>query len=204
MPARIAASVGTLLAVVALVLVPAAQAHHTDNMFPTVTYQHYCSSETLCLSDNSTLSFFRQGSLSQTAKNLIWNTLYDLYGYPTVLTLKHENPPVYTGGAETDQVFRILAALPPTTAARTVCDDPINSAKCDQFFVNFANDYWSHQPRVVCHEIGHGLGFTHGEHAYPPKANNDNTLECMSSASNNPYVVGPHMRPQINSTYPPE
>jgi hypothetical protein len=194
----------TLLAVGAIALVPAAHAHHTDNVFPTVTYQHFCSSETYCLSDNSTLSFFRQGSLSQSAKNLIWNTLYDLYGYPTVLTLKHENPPVYSGGAETDLVFRILAALPNTTAARVVCDDVINSADCDQFFVNFATDFWSKEPHVVCHEIGHGLGFTHGRYAYPPTNDNDNTLDCMSNASDSPYRVGAHMRPQINSTYPPE
>jgi hypothetical protein len=190
----------TGLLAASLVLVPTAHAHHTDNMFKTANFQHNCSRDTYCRSDNNTLSFFREATLTQEAKNLIWNTLYDKYGYPTVLTLKHENPPVYTGGAETDLVYRINAGIWPSPA-QTVCNDPIDTIKCDQFYVNFGNDHWSQLPHVVCHETGHGLGFTHGQYAYPWKANNDNTLECMSNATNAPYVVGPHMLPQINGTY---
>jgi hypothetical protein len=67
--------------------------------------------------------------------------------------------------------------------------------------VDFGNSNWSEIPRVVCHETGHGLGFTHGQYASPWKANNDNTLECMSNSSHAPYVVGSHMLPLINSTY---
>jgi hypothetical protein len=189
-----------LVIAASLMLVPAAPAHHTDNMFQTANFPFDCSPETYCRSDNSTLSFFREASLTQEAKNLIWDTLYDKYGYPTVLTLKHENPPVYAGGAETDLVYRINPGIYPSPA-QAVCNDPLDYIRCDQFYVYFGNDNWSHIPRVVCHETGHGLGFTHGQYASPSKANNDNTLECMSNASNAPYVVGSHMLPQINSTY---
>jgi hypothetical protein len=189
-----------MLVVASLTVIPTASAHHADNMFKTATYQIDCSTTTLCRSDNSTLSFFREASLTQTAKNLIWNTLYDKYGYPTVLTLKHENPPAYGGGAETDLVYRIASWIQPSPA-RATCNDPIDSIKCDQFYISFGNDHWSQRPNVVCHETGHGLGFTHGEQAYPQKSNSDNSLECMSNADNAPYVVGPHMLPQINGTY---
>lgn len=188
-----------VLLIAAVAMVPAARAHHTDNMFKTANFQIDCSPETYCRSDNSALSFFREPLLSPTAKQLIWSTLYEKYGYPTDLTLTHESPPVYQGGAETDLVYRLWNIYP--SGAKTTCDDPIDSIRCDQFYVSFGNDYWSHQPRVVCHETGHGLGFTHGQYASPSKANGDNSLECMSSASNAPYVVGPHMLPQINTTY---
>jgi hypothetical protein len=191
---------GLLAAALLLVFVPAAHAHHTDNIFPTVIHWDHCSPESYCRSDNSTLSFYREGSLTNNARNLIWNTLYDKYGYPTVLTLKHENPGIYTGSAETDLVFRINPGIYPSPA-RTECNDPISPILCDQFFVYFGNDYWSQRPNVVCHEIGHGIGFVHGQHASPQKQNNDNSLECMSNADSAPYVVGQHMLPQINSTY---
>lgn len=190
------------VAIVALVsamsLVPAAQGHHTDNLFKTANYQTNCSTTTYCRSDNSTLTFFRESSLDTTARSNIWSMIFGKYD-PTDLTVVHESPPAYTGGSETDLVYRIWNIYP--SQAKTTCDDPIDSTLCDQFYVSFGNDTWSHDIAIACHETGHGIGFVHGQFASPTKANNDASLECSSDGSGLSYVVGTHMVPLINSTY---
>lgn len=196
---RIASVLVMLGAIAALVGVPTASAHHTDNMFKTANYGTNCSTSTYCQSDNSSLTFFREASLTTTAKSNIWSVVFGKYD-PTDLSASHESPPVYTGASETDLVYQVDGSIYPSQA-RTVCDDPIDGTKCDQFYVKFGNDFWSEQIVIACHETGHGVGFVHGQFASPIKSNTDPSLECSADGSGASYVVGTHMVPLINSTY---
>jgi hypothetical protein len=182
---------------VELMFVVAAWGHHTDNMIKTATYSADCSPDTLCQSDNSTLTYFRQSSLNANSQTNIHTVLTEKYG-PTDLTIVQESPPVYTGGAETDIVYQVNGQLSPQ--ALTVCDDPISSLKCDQFFVIFRDNVnYATNNAIACHETGHAVGLTHGHEASPVKANSDQSLECLAIPS--PYVLGAHSVPQINATY---
>lgn len=187
----------TAAVVASLTSASIAGAHHTDNVTKTANYQANCSSSALCQTDNSTLTFFRQSSLNSTSQQNVWNVLYDKYN-PTDLTVVHENPPSYTGGAETDIIYQVNGDIYPSIG-RTICDDPIDGTKCDQHFVYFVDNSWASNDAVACHETGHAIGFTHGQQASPAKANDDQSLECMAVPS--PYVLNGHSVPQINSTY---
>jgi hypothetical protein len=191
------------LAVVALVLaaelvfVVAAWGHHTDNMFRTASWSADCSTDTPCQSDNSTLTYFRQSSLNATSQWNVQNVLTTKYG-PTDLSIVEEAPPVYSGGAETDIVYQVNGQLAPQ--GLTVCDDPISSLKCDQFFVIFRdNPNYASNNAIACHETGHAVGLLHGQQASPVRANSDQSLECLAIPA--PFVLGAHSVPQINATY---
>lgn len=196
-PSRRPLALALLALMAALAFAATAWAHHTDNMYKTATYGPNCSTETNCQSDNSTLTYFRQSSLDATSQQNVANVLNEKYN-PTDLTVVHENPPVYTGGSETDLIYQVNNQLLPN--ARTVCDDPISDTKCDQFFLIFSNNATSASNNaIVCHETGHGVGLTHGDRASPVKPNNDQSLECLAFPA--PYVLADHSVPQINATY---
>lgn len=188
-----------VLAVIAaaLTVAPVAAAHHTDNMIKTLNQQSNCSSTSVCQTDNSTLTFFRQSSLNSTAQQNVWNVLFNKYN-PTDLTVVHENPPAYTGGAETDIIYQVNGDIYPNIG-KTICDDPIDTIKCDQHFVLFVDNSWATNDAIACHETGHAIGLTHGQSAYPAKLNDDQSLECMAIPA--PYVLNGHSIPQINATY---
>jgi hypothetical protein len=151
-----------------------------------------------CQTDNSSLTYFSQGSLAPYSRTQVTSVLNNQFN-PTDLNVSYESPPSYTGGAETDIIF-LLETLPPGIAGWTRCDDPIDSVKCDQHYVSFASDYWAQ--RITCHETGHGVGLTHGQQASPAISNTDTSLACMKTADNyNSNGLGPHNNGQINGTY---
>ena len=183
----------------ALVAVSTVWAHHTDNMYPTANLLSGCSPASICLQDNSTFTYFRGSSLSANAKTNVFNVLTQKYD-PTDLVVSEENPPVYSGSAETDVIYRVNSgAVPPTAAAITVCDDVINSLRCDQFYISFRDNTIAINDAIACHETGHSVGLTHGDVANPIKANSDQSLECLATPA--PYVLSTHSVPQINANY---
>jgi hypothetical protein len=174
-----------------------------DSMFKTATYGPNCTgstdgSTTYCQTDNSSFTYFRQSSLSATAQTNIATVLGQLYN-PTDLTVIPENPPSYTGGSETDVIYQVNGTLPPTTNARTWCNDAVNTLQCDQHYVAFRSNTYAVNNAIACHETGHATGLTHGQEAAPPVSQSDPLLGCMAVPS--PYTLGSHNVGQINATY---
>lgn len=186
-----------------MTIVTPTYANHVDSMRPTANYPDACAAPSgsysvNCQTDNSTLTYFSQGSLSAYSRTQISSVLNNQFD-PTDLNVSYENPPVYTGGAETDIIY-LLETLPLGVAGWTRCDDPIDSVKCDQHYVSFASDFWAQH--ITCHESGHAVGLTHGAQASPSISNTDPSLACMKTADNyNSNGLGTHNIGQINGTY---
>ena len=182
-----------------LVLAKSAAASHTDSMRPTANYSAFCATDNFCQTDNISLTYFRQGTLNDTSKATIAAVLNNQFN-PTDLNVSHQNPPVYTGGSETDVIYQRNASLRPGVSAVTWCNDPIDSVKCDQHYVAFYNDFWAQT--VTCHETGHAVGLTHGEDASPAVSSTDPSLACMRTyPHSNAPGLGSHNAGQINGTY---
>lgn len=184
----------------ALALGPTASAHHVDSMRPTANYAAACARiTTFCQTDNATLTYFSEGSLSPASKGTITSVLSNQFD-PTDLDVRWEAPPSYSGSAETDVIYQVNPSqLPLGVSAWTFCDDPISSTRCDQHYVVFASDFWAQT--VTCHETGHAVGLTHGQQAAPALSNTDPSLACMVSAGSNARGLGVHNRSEINSAY---
>jgi len=164
----------------------AAYAAVTDNLYPTANYAPNCIDGnintpgiTYCKTDNAALSVWVESSISVTSKNIITNILNGQFN-PTDLNVSFASTPVYTGGAETDIIYR-LGAVPSGAIAVAYCDDAIDTRLCDQHYVSF-NDAFP-IANVICHESGHAVGLTHGQNAAPRLANTDGRLACMRTPS---------------------
>jgi hypothetical protein len=181
------------------VAVQAPHAHHgPDSMRPTVNYSAQCATDNFCTTDNSTLTYFSQGSLAPYSRTQITSVLENQFE-PTVLSVTRQDPPAYEGNAETDIVYRI-GALPRGISGATQCDDPNGLWKCDQHFVTFLNDFWAQH--LTCHESGHAVGLTHPQSASPNLPGTDPSFACMRTADNyNVHGLGVHNASQINGEY---
>ncbi|HEX2051652.1 MAG TPA: hypothetical protein VHJ34_13620 [Actinomycetota bacterium] len=177
----------------------AALATHVDNMYPTANYNHTCvggGRETkFCKTDSYWLTYFRQISLSDTGKTRIWSVL-DVEFSPTDLTIRNEDPPVYSGASETDVIYHYRSDLADHVVGTVWCNDAATSTHCDQHYAAF--DSPSPTRSVICHETGHSVGLTHGPAADPPLAIDDASLGCMSNPIDD---LGPHNTNMINATY---
>jgi hypothetical protein len=111
-----------------------------------------------------------------------------------------QNPPVYTGSAETDIIYQ-KGTLPGGLLGQTLCDNAVNTQLCDQHYVVVSTD--TPDTRLVCHESGHGVGLTHGQQAAPRLANGDNSLGCMQDPNVEipNGLLGTHNTQAINSAY---
>lgn len=160
-------------------LVPAAAAaKDTDNLVKNLNTLADCSTLSLCQTDNSELSAFMESSTPFSRRFLISQALSD-FNNSTNLTVQFPASPTYTGGSETDVVYRVSpAAVPVSDAAITLCDDPIDDLRCDQQYVNFGANEFVTLSRS-CHETGHAVGLTHGVDADPRLNNLDPRLGCM-------------------------
>jgi hypothetical protein len=168
-----------------------------DNMFPTNNYASgTCVKDKICQSDNAGLSYYAETTLSLAGRTTVNSTMNNQYN-PTDFTVRLESPPVYSGGAETDIVFRRLP-VPGDDVGLTRCDDPIDSVKCDQFYVDF--DYPDPGLWIACHEAGHAVGLLHGGNGDPFITDNDADLACMKRTSSS-TVLGAHNVHMINETY---
>ncbi|WLQ39713.1 hypothetical protein P8A22_06675 [Streptomyces laculatispora] len=152
------------------------------------------------VTDNATLTIYRQGSLTSGEKSVISSALTGYYG-PTDLAVSIKSSGTYTGSSETDIVYQ-AGALPATTIGRTWCDDAVTARKCDQHYVRF-NDNTSSIGAInksnACHESRRAVGLTHGPQASPKLGLYDNRLGCMSY--DDVYGLGSNNIQNINATY---
>lgn len=188
------------LAVVAALTALPAWGNHADSMRPTANFPENCATAYFCQTDNNALTYFSESSLNQTSKNTVTSILNNLYN-PTDLNVTFQNPPVYTGSAETDNIYRISTTLPLGVAGRAYCDDPIDTIKCDQHYVEFGSQFWAQD--ITCHETGHAVGLTHPEDASPAFLPGEPTFNCMKNngQNSNGTGLGTHNQSQINGTY---
>lgn len=191
--------VALLVVSAATVCATPATAHHGhDSMRPTTNYFEECATDNFCTTDNSTLTFFSQGSLSPYSRTQIRSVLENQFD-PTDLTVTRQDPPRYEGSAETDIVYRI-GSLPPGIGGAAECNDPIGLWKCDQHYVTFANDFWAQH--ITCHESGHAVGLTHPQDASPALPSSHASFACMKTVDNyNANGLGAHNVSQIDGEY---
>lgn len=193
---------------------PSAIAHHStpggtpyDSMYPTDTFGYngeYCGDfgsswsgdhEYFCMTDNDSVSVYRQSSLNSTAKQTIANALVE-FNIDTVLDIWYPSSPTYSGSSETDIIYQDLDYAIPY-AGVAWCDDASGLYVCDQHYVGFVNDSFS--PELACHESGHAVGLTHGVDAYPYMNDDDINLGCMASPRGS--GLGPHNKSLITDAY---
>lgn len=183
---------------------PPASASHFDNMFQTNnTYWDCVDQEPVsaffCQTDNRTLGWFEQGSITNNGRQNLRETL-EISFEATVLSVSRDDSPAYTGLAETDIIYQ-EGALPSGVVGATWCDDAVSNRDCDQHYVRFRDATPGKQ--VICHESGHAVGLTHGQDAAPRQSNGDNDLGCMQTPLSevNNELLGSHNKVQINGTY---
>lgn len=194
--------VAALVAIALIVGVSNTAAHHFDSIYKTANASWNCFDGTLshgnyCQTDDRTFSVHAESSISITGKNTILSVLSSEFN-TTVLSVVWVLVPVYTGSNETDVIAQQSSALPPTVAGIAYCDDAVSSTRCDQHYVLFAVS--SPSSRLVCHELGHAVGLTHGAQAAPAQPDNTADLGCMGTHVSGTGLGG-HNQTQINSTY---
>ena len=186
---------------------PSALGHHRepgptigpyyDNMFTTLNYPGPCVKDKICQSDNAGLSYYVSAAFSLTGQNNVKSVMTNQYNNLTDFTTRLESPPVESGGAETDIIF-VRGTVPGVDIGMTACDDPIDSVKCDSFYVTMENTdpgLW-----IPCHEAGHAVGLVHGGDGSPSIDDNDSDIACMKRTVSS-TVLGTHNISMINGTY---
>lgn len=115
----------------------------------------------------------------------------------------YDSSPVFSGGGETDIVYRSYAPAFNGTnfVGFTWCDDVDtlgDGYECDQQYINFRST--SANQALACHETGHGVGLLHGRESFPVTPNDSGTLACMSDPATR-YWLGTNNVNNINSIY---
>ena len=196
------------LAAVSLLLAGSAAAQNFDSMFKTDNTWWNCidlgsdtpdpSEISFCQTDNSTLTYYTDASLSTTGSARVESRMTAVYDPTDLSVIRHTNP-VYSGGSETDIIFEHRTDLEAGLAGRAWCDDAVNSTRCDQHYAAFASA--TPAASVVCHEAGHAIGLTHGSEASPSQSQTSESLGCMKTPSGGTTSLPSAITDQINSTY---
>lgn len=174
-----------------------------DNLTPTSNYTFFCdkggeSSGTVCRTDNSGWTFYRQGSLESSDKAVVWNILFDEFE-PTDLNVTHDPTPSYSGGSETDLIYK-ESSVPGSNEGITWCNDPSGTYKCDQHYVDIQPGHYSEG--LTCHESGHAVGLLHGDDASPSRSRTATILGCMRRpVPSGSGWLGKNQRDNINGFY---
>lgn len=192
--------------VVAVILVTPAAANTFDSMFKTSNTSSDCtdlgddtpSVGRFCQTDNSSLTYYTDSSLTYTGAARVVSRMNNVYA-PTNLSVTRHTTAIYTGSSETDIIFLYRDDLPGGTFGRAWCDDAVSSLKCDQHYAAFSNT--TPPTSTICHEAGHSIGLTHGAEAYPVQAQDSADLGCMKKPSTGTITLPSNITDQIDDTY---
>jgi hypothetical protein len=201
--ARALGFAGTALLAVLCAGIAASTAGAYDNMYKTANYGPDCHDgsiyETFCQTDNATLTWFEQSSVTDTGQTNIRSVLEGPFE-DTVLSISRDGTPSYSGGAETDIIYQ-QGSLQSPFIGYTWCNDAVSDTRCDQHYVRFLHATPS--TKLACHESGHAVGLTHGQDAAPRTGNGDDTLHCMQTPIDEvtSATLGDHQKSEITNTY---
>lgn len=201
--ARALGFAGTALLAVLCAGIAASTAGAYDNMYKTANYGPDCHDgsiyETFCQTDNATLTWFEQSSVTDTGQTNIRSVLEGPFE-DTVLSISRDSTPSYSGGAETDIIYQ-QGSLQSPFIGYTWCNDAVSDTRCDQHYVRFLHATPS--TKLACHESGHAVGLTHGQDASPRVGNGDNSLYCMQTPIEEvtSAALGDHQKSEITNTY---
>lgn len=181
-----------------------------DSMYPTDNRGYVCGDSNFneqhyCQTDNRTLTVYLRPSLDSTAQSSVRWTLNESWDTTRLNVVYHSSSTVsYSGESETDIIyFSDPSSVPGDLEGVTWCEDAVEAPppmaiRCDQHYVAFDA---SASRRLACHETGHAVGLTHGEHASPRVINGDDRLACMTTAPIESDNVGPHNTRQVDDEY---
>ena len=191
---------------VAVFMVTPISADTFDSMFKTSNTTWSCTDQgsntpsvgRYCQTDNSSLTYYTDSSLSHTGASRVVSRMNNVYA-PTDLVVQRHTTAVYSSSSETDIIFLYRDDLPNGTVGRSWCDDAISSLKCDQHYAAFRDV--TPPTSTICHETGHSIGLTHGAQASPVQDQDSELFGCMKTPSAGNNTLTSQMTDQINNTY---
>ncbi len=173
----------------------------TDNLVPTANYDHYCSSDVVCKTDNASVYFYFDSggtnALESDDKSKA-NYVIDNDYRPTDLSFHYDSTPTFSGSGETDWYVQ-EATVSGDANGMAICDDPETlSYECDQHHITVepGSTYG-----LFCHEFGHAVGLTHGAEASPKVSQTDPVLGCMKTPVGTYDSLGSNQVTRINNNY---
>lgn len=150
--------------------------------------------------DNADVWFYMDSvgdySLNSTNKSVVNNTIDSQYR-PTALAFHYDDTPTFSGGGETDHVWQ-KGLVDGSAEGRAWCND-VNIDVCDQHYIRIETGHYNQG--LVCHEMGHAVGLTHGRDASPPVSQTEPELRCLRTPVSSGDILGAHNTRMINGTY---
>lgn len=152
-----------------------------DNLAPTARYDYPCSKNSICQTDNSTVTYYfdaagddaLEGPDRRTARKVV-NGMFD---DGVDLGTKPQSPMIHSGSHETDWYIR-EARVSGDATGRAVCDDPLSGTyRCDQFYITVEGGA-NFRKGPVCHEVAHATGFVHGRYSNPKTPDGSEEMGC--------------------------
>ncbi|MEV0390962.1 hypothetical protein [Nonomuraea sp. NPDC050643] len=204
-PLRIAAVLICVVAALAPVSASAVAPDY-DGIYPTDRYHPWCTSQEVCLTDNSNLSYYADsadwGKLEDLDKLYLGEMLYDQFD-PTNLAVSYDNSPIFSGGGETDIIYQEDSEGIDGAIGMAWCNDRVdgNGYRCDQTYVRIKGHGYYQIPGVTCHETGHVVGLLHGYNTAPELYHQDTRLGCLVTGVIPPGSLGSNNRQFINAVY---
>ncbi len=179
-----------------------ASAANPDNLIPTANYDHWRTGGTTCKTDNATVTYYMDSggtnALEAGDKQMVRDVIASEY-QPTNLSVTHDSTPTFSGGAETDW-YLTEGSVSGDSNGSTFCNDPdLLTYKCDQHHIKIESGSWT--AGMLCHELGHGVGFVHGDRASPRLSLTDGDNGCMRTPVGPWVFLDNNQITRINNNY---
>ena len=201
-----------LAGLVVLATASAATALFVDNLVPNSNYTVICThgsysgNGSICQTDNATVSWYAQGSVTgyPSDYDAVKATINGSYDPTAALDFVYDSTPTYSGAGETDIIYQEgTISAGDNYVGFNYCDDPVDGSryKCDQQYVGFKQTT-SVDRSLACHETGHAVGLLHGVYSSPAVSNTTTDLACMITPHDpaNQYL-GSNNVTNIDNTY---
>lgn len=156
--------------------------------------------DTVCQTDNRTLSYYFQSTVTSTTRTSVRDTQMKSYN-GTNLNTTNVTGAVYSGTSETDIIYQQgSSGFASGIIGINWCNNAAGGTwQCDQQYVKFRS---AAGRALACHESGHAVGLLHGYDSGPRVSSRDSNLGCMVTPINNSLpLLGANNVRSINETY---